>query len=138
MGRADLEEHRFHDLRHTFGTRMAAAGVPLRTLQDWMGHRDITTTQRYADYAPSEHEGEMAEAAFARSHGHALRWECPVFCVGIDREEIDVDDNHNQVGRGSGSRWERQRGAERARRASAATRWRCAPSDIPTAPRARR
>jgi integrase len=25
--------HRFHDLRHTFGTRMAAAGVPMRTLQ---------------------------------------------------------------------------------------------------------
>jgi len=45
---------------------MAAAGVPLRTLQEWMGPRDITTTQRYADYAPSEHEGEMVEAAFAR------------------------------------------------------------------------
>ena len=28
----------FHDLRHTFGTQMAAAGVPLRTLQEWMGH----------------------------------------------------------------------------------------------------
>ena len=26
--------HRFHDLRHTFGTRMAAAGVPMRTLQE--------------------------------------------------------------------------------------------------------
>lgn len=63
---AGLEDHRFHDLRHTFGTRMAAAGVPLRTLQEWMGHRDITTTQRYADYSPSEHEGEMVEAAFAR------------------------------------------------------------------------
>ena len=25
---------RFHDLRHTFGTRMAAAGVPMRTLQE--------------------------------------------------------------------------------------------------------
>jgi integrase len=24
--------HRFHDLRHTFGTRMAAAGVPMRTV----------------------------------------------------------------------------------------------------------
>ncbi|MBA3807645.1 MAG: tyrosine-type recombinase/integrase [Solirubrobacterales bacterium] len=24
--------HRFHDLRHTFGTAMAAAGVPMRTL----------------------------------------------------------------------------------------------------------
>jgi len=45
---------------------MAAAGVSLRTLQEWMGHRDITTTQRYADYAPSEHEGEMVEAAFRR------------------------------------------------------------------------
>jgi site-specific recombinase XerD len=48
---------------------MAAAGVPLRTLQEWMGHRDITTTQRYADYSPSEHEGEMVEAAFERSSG---------------------------------------------------------------------
>jgi len=26
------------------------------TLQEWMGHRDIATTQRYADYAPSTRE----------------------------------------------------------------------------------
>ena len=57
---------RFHDLRHTFGTRMAAAGVPMRTLQEWMGHRDLATTQIYADYAPSAHEAEMVAAAFAR------------------------------------------------------------------------
>ena len=50
---------RFHDLRHTFGTPMAAAGVPMRTLQEWMGHRDITTTLRYADYAPSGREADM-------------------------------------------------------------------------------
>jgi integrase len=58
------ETQRFHDLRHTFGTRMAAAGVPMRTLQEWMGHRDIATTQRYADYAPSAHEAAFVEAAF--------------------------------------------------------------------------
>jgi integrase len=58
------ETHRFHDLRHTFGTRMAAAGVSMRTLQEWMGHRDIETTQRYADYAPSPHEAAFVEAAF--------------------------------------------------------------------------
>jgi integrase len=58
--------HRFHDLRHTYGTRMAAQGVAMRTLQEWMGHRDIKTTERYADYAPSPHEDAMAEAAFAR------------------------------------------------------------------------
>jgi integrase len=63
----NTEHHRFHDLRHTFGTHMAAAGVPLRTLQEWMGHRDLTTTQRYADYAPSEREGEMVAAAFGVS-----------------------------------------------------------------------
>ena len=58
------ESHRIHDLRHTFGTRMAAVGTPMRTLQEWMGHRDIATTQRYADYAPSTREAELIAAAF--------------------------------------------------------------------------
>ncbi len=58
-------EHVFHDLRHTFGTRMAATGVPMRTLQEFMGHRDVQTTMRYADYAPSAHEAAMVDAAFA-------------------------------------------------------------------------
>ena len=49
---AGVRKVRFHDLRHTFGTRMAAAGVPMRTLQEWMGHRDFRTTLIYADYAP--------------------------------------------------------------------------------------
>ena len=55
---------RFHDLRHTFGTRVAGAGVPLRTLQEWMGHRDFKTTLVYADYQPSEREAEFLERAF--------------------------------------------------------------------------
>jgi len=64
---ADLDQtHVFHDLRHTFGTTMATAGVPMRTLQEWMGHKHISTTERYADYAPRATEGEMIAAAFAR------------------------------------------------------------------------
>jgi integrase len=62
---ARLRDVRFNDLRHTFGTRMAAAGVPLRTLQEWMGHRDFKTTLIYADYCPSEREQEMVERAFS-------------------------------------------------------------------------
>jgi integrase len=54
---------RFHDLRHTFGTRMAAAGVPLRTLQEWMGHRDFKTTLVYADYQPRDDEVAMVDSA---------------------------------------------------------------------------
>ena len=61
---AGVREVRFHDLRHTFGTRMAAAGVPLRTLQEWLGHRDFTTTLVYADYQPSAQEAELVERAF--------------------------------------------------------------------------
>ena len=61
---AGVREVRFHDLRHTFGTRLAAAGVALRTLQEWMGHRDFKTTLIYADYQPSEHETELVERAF--------------------------------------------------------------------------
>jgi integrase len=65
LGDAGLDEHRYHDLRHTFGTRMAAVGTPLRTLQEWMGHRDIATTQRYADYMPGAGEADLIAAAFA-------------------------------------------------------------------------
>jgi Phage integrase family len=56
----------FHDLRHTFGTRMAAVGVPMRTLQEWMGHADFKTTLIYADYSPDERrERELIGQAFA-------------------------------------------------------------------------
>jgi integrase len=34
----------FHALRHSYGTALAGQGVPMRTLQEWMGHRDIQTT----------------------------------------------------------------------------------------------
>ena len=63
------ETHNLHGLRHTFGTRMAAAGVPMRVLQEWMGHRDISTTQRYADYAPSQHESDLMERAWGSDGG---------------------------------------------------------------------
>jgi len=55
---------RFHDLRHTFATTLAAAGVPLRTIQEYLGHADLKTTQIYAHYAPSAHEVEIVNDAF--------------------------------------------------------------------------
>lgn len=70
---AGVREVRFHDLRHSFGTKMAAAGVPMRTLQEWMGHRDIQTTMIYADYTPSDHEREWVDAAFASTSAIDLR-----------------------------------------------------------------
>jgi integrase len=44
---------------------MAAAGAPLRFIQEWMGHRSAQTTEIYADYAPDPTQGaKFAEAAF--------------------------------------------------------------------------
>jgi integrase len=57
--RAGLRPVRIHDLRHTFGTRMAAAGAPLRWIQEWLGHSDYRTTTLYADYAP-----DLSQAAY--------------------------------------------------------------------------
>lgn len=65
LGELD-EKHRFHDLRRMFGIAMAAAGVPMCTLQEWMGHRAIEMTQRYADYAPRTRVAELVAAAFSR------------------------------------------------------------------------
>ena len=50
---------------HTFGTRMAAAGVPMRTIMEWMRHADFKTSLIYADFAPSAREAEMVESAFS-------------------------------------------------------------------------
>ena len=64
LRKAKVRPVRFNDLRHSFATRMAASGVPLRPLQEWIGLPDFKTTLIYTDYAPSAHEGEMVEAAF--------------------------------------------------------------------------
>jgi integrase len=64
LDRAGVRRVTFHELRHTFGTRMAAAGKPLRTIQHWMGHADAKTTQIYAHYQPSSTEAEAIDRAF--------------------------------------------------------------------------
>jgi len=46
----------FHALGNAFGTRVVAQGVPMRTLQEMMGHRGFKTTPIYADYAPSDRD----------------------------------------------------------------------------------
>lgn len=50
---AGIRDIRFHDLRHTFATRLVQAGVDLITVQHLLGHAKITMTVRYA-HSPSE------------------------------------------------------------------------------------
>jgi integrase len=50
LRRAGLRSLRFHDLRHTFGTRIIAK-ADVRRVQEWMGHADIQTWAAWSSYA---------------------------------------------------------------------------------------
>ncbi|MDH5667209.1 MAG: site-specific integrase [Nitrospira sp.] len=41
-------------LRHTCASRLVQRGVNLRVVQEWMGHKTITVTQRYAHLSPTD------------------------------------------------------------------------------------
>ena len=42
----------WHDLRHTYGSHLAMRGVPLKVIQELMGHVTIEMTERYAHLSP--------------------------------------------------------------------------------------
>jgi len=45
--RAGISNLRFHDLRHTFASRLVERGVDIETVKELLGHHSITVTQRY-------------------------------------------------------------------------------------------
>ena len=48
MKRAKLGDFRFHDLRHTFASKLVMAGTDLLTVKELLGHKTITMTMRYS------------------------------------------------------------------------------------------
>jgi integrase len=53
--KAGLEDFTWHDLRHTFASRLVMADVDIRTVAELLGHKNIQMTMRYAHLAP-EHK----------------------------------------------------------------------------------
>lgn len=61
---AGIRPLRFHDLRHTFGSRLATKGVDVVTIQTAMGHSALTTTSRYLHARPASEQAQTFTAAF--------------------------------------------------------------------------
>lgn len=52
LQKAGLDNFHFHNLRHTFATRLAQKGLDIYTISKLLGHKDIRMTQRYAHHCP--------------------------------------------------------------------------------------
>ncbi len=52
LEKAKISDFKFHDLRHTFATRLAQKGIDIYKIAKLLGHKDIRMTQRYAHHCP--------------------------------------------------------------------------------------
>jgi len=67
---AKLRPLRFHDLRHTYGSLLAAGGVDPVAIQAAYDHADINTTMRYLHARPATEQAKRFSEAF-RTAGQA-------------------------------------------------------------------
>ncbi|MEK7369650.1 MAG: tyrosine-type recombinase/integrase, partial [Planctomycetota bacterium] len=85
--RAGIEGLRFHDLRHTFATRLVLNGVYLVTVKELLGHVEIETTMRYSHPTPLSKTlaVDTLLEGFSSGDGHQMdTWRTPERCVAKD------------------------------------------------------
>ena len=74
-----LRRMRFHDLRHSCASLLLANGVPLKHIQEWLGHSDFTTTANiyaHLDYKAKITSAQAMETGLALPEGgdFGSRW----------------------------------------------------------------
>ena len=55
-----LRKIRYHDLRHSCASLLLANGVPMKQIQEWLGHSDFSTTANV--YAHLDYNSKLSSA----------------------------------------------------------------------------
>ena len=83
-----LRKIRFHDLRHSCASIMLANGVPMKQIQEWLGHADFSTTANiysHLDYTTKQNSANTISNVFSF-----------VETKNLPKEEIKYEQETNQ------------------------------------------
>lgn len=69
--RAGVRAIRIHDMRHSFASQLVMEGVPLTAVKEYLGHRELEMTMRYAHLSPDARQGyvKCLDEALKTGHG---------------------------------------------------------------------
>jgi len=86
MEKNGFRRMRYHDLRHSCASLLLAAGVPLKQIQEWLGHSNFTLTAN--TYAHLEFSSKLAAA-------NAMTWihKTPQAVANIDTDTVQSGDD---------------------------------------------
>ena len=62
LNQNDMRHIRFHELRHSCASLLLAKHIPMKMIQDWLGHSDIQTTANIYSHLDAESKQESATA----------------------------------------------------------------------------
>ena len=86
---AGLPHVHFHDLRHTYASRLVQGGVTLYDVMHLMGHKSLRMVQRYAHLAPDYQKGALKVLNRAPGNGwHDLGTVATIRRFGISAKSL--------------------------------------------------
>ncbi len=81
MRDAGIDDFRWHDLRHTFASRLVIAGVDIRTVQELLGHKSIVMTMKYSHMSHDHRQIAAEKIGAARSVRSSWNFPLPIAVI---------------------------------------------------------